>query len=87
MINRKELKARAKAQLGGGIFTSRWLTALLVCLVYSAVFGICSLPGSISGVMQNIQSISNGDITSKLAEQRGALCVLCSLAMFGGSPL
>lgn len=64
MINRKELKARAKAQLGGGIFTSRWLTALLVCLVYSAVFGICSLPGSISGIMQNIQSISNGDITS-----------------------
>ena len=40
MINRKELKARAKAQLGNGLFTSRWLTALLVCLVYSAIFGI-----------------------------------------------
>ena len=64
MINRKELKARAKAQLGSGIFTSRWLTALLVCLVYSAVFGICSLPGSISGIMQNIQSISSGDIAN-----------------------
>ena len=64
MVSRKELKSRAKAQLGGGIFTSRWLTALLVCLVYSAIFGICSLPGSISGVMQNIQSISSGDIAN-----------------------
>ena len=64
MVSRKELKSRAKAQLGGGIFTSRWLTALLVCLVYSAIFGICSLPGSISGVMHNIQSISSGDIAN-----------------------
>lgn len=64
MVSRKELKSRAKAQLGGGIFTSRWLTALLVCLVYSAIFGICSLPGSISGVMQNIQSISSGDLAN-----------------------
>ena len=60
MVSRKELKARAKAQLGGGIFTSRWLTALAVCLIASVIFALCSLPGSFSTLVQNVKSLSSG---------------------------
>ena len=41
-MTRAELKARAKAQLGGGIFKNEWLMALAVCLVASV---ICSAAG------------------------------------------
>ncbi len=37
---RQELKARAKAQLGGGIFKEKWLWAVLVCFIVTAVTGI-----------------------------------------------
>lgn len=36
-VTRQELKARAKAQLGGKIFSNLWLTALLVCLVHGVI--------------------------------------------------
>lgn len=34
-MTRQEIKARAKAQLGGNIFGSAWLLALVVCLIQS----------------------------------------------------
>ena len=39
MVSRQELKARAKAQLEGGIFTNKWLMAVLVCFIVSLVSG------------------------------------------------
>ena len=60
MVTRKELKQRAKAQLGGGIFTSRWLTALLVCFVASLLLGALNVPGAISGALQTAKTISEG---------------------------
>ena len=64
MVSRKELKNRAKVQLGSGIFSSRWMTALLVCLVYSAIVGLCSLPGSIDSFIQNVKNISSGELAN-----------------------
>lgn len=43
-----ELKAQARAQLGGGIFKNEWLTALAVCFIAMA---ICSAAGGLlSGI-------------------------------------
>ena len=39
-VTRQELKARAKAQLGGKIFHNLWLMALLVCLIYAVISGV-----------------------------------------------
>lgn len=39
-----ELKAQARAQLGGGIFKNEWLTALAVCFIAMA---ICSAAGGL----------------------------------------
>ncbi len=36
-MRRSELKARAKAQLGGQIFANQWMMALALCLIASAV--------------------------------------------------
>lgn len=58
MISRKELKQRAKAQLGGGIFTNRWLTALLVCFVSTLILNALNVPGAVSGAFQTAKSIS-----------------------------
>ena len=41
MTPNSQLKARAKAQLGG-IFQSNWLMALVVCLIYFALLGLGS---------------------------------------------
>lgn len=41
-VTRQELKARAKAQLDGGIFKNKWLMAVLVCLIVSLVSGLIS---------------------------------------------
>ena len=35
LMDRAEWKARARAQLGGGIFQNAWMTALAVCLLIS----------------------------------------------------
>ena len=36
-MSRSQMKQRARALLGGGIFKDRWMTALLVCLLTSAI--------------------------------------------------
>ena len=36
-MTRAELKAQAKAQLGGGIFKNEWLTALAACLIMTVI--------------------------------------------------
>lgn len=41
-MNRAELKARARAQLGGGIFEENWLLALVVELIAGAILGAAS---------------------------------------------
>lgn len=41
-MSRSELKALAKKQLGGGIFQSAWLLALVACLIVSAINSVAS---------------------------------------------
>jgi len=38
-MTRQEMKARAKAQLGNGIFKDNWMLALLVCLIVDIAIG------------------------------------------------
>lgn len=45
MFNRIEFKERAKAQLGGGIFTGNWLFAVIVVLLSGAIIGAVSFTG------------------------------------------
>lgn len=47
-MDRALLKANARRQLGGGIFSENWLNGLLVVLIYSAIVGAAS--SVISGV-------------------------------------
>ena len=49
-MDRATLKANARQQLGGGIFSNPWLTGLLICLIASAI------PGAISGIISGISS-------------------------------
>ena len=44
-MTRQELKDRAKAQLGNNIFGNKWLIALAVLLIYSAILGVLSATG------------------------------------------
>lgn len=45
-MDRKELKERAKAQLGGSIFSSNWVFAVLVVVIYMAIISVVSaIPG------------------------------------------
>lgn len=46
-MTRTEIKAAAKEQLGGKLFGSKWMMALLVCLIVTAVEGAATsiLPG------------------------------------------
>lgn len=45
-MDRKELKERAKAQLGGSIFSSNWVFAVLVIVIYMAIASVVSaIPG------------------------------------------
>lgn len=64
-MNRKEIKAKAKAQLGGRIFANNWMLALLVCLIFSAV---SYLPNVIPGLGQIGMIILLGPMTYGLAE-------------------
>lgn len=42
MLTRQQIKANAKAQLGGSIFSQNWLMGLLVMLVYGVIYGALS---------------------------------------------
>ena len=52
-----ELKAQARAQLGGGIFKNEWLTALAVCFIAMA---ICSAAVSLQFLKTYPTSMSFG---------------------------
>ena len=65
MVSRQELKRRAKLQLGGGIFTSRWLMALVVCLVQELLLSVGSIPGAITNGIQIFRS--SGSILEALS--------------------
>lgn len=41
-MTRYEMKERAKQSLGGGIFQSKWVMAMVVCLIQGAVIGAVS---------------------------------------------
>lgn len=45
MISNSDIRARARATLGGSIFKSEWLYALVVCLVVSAISGALAFTG------------------------------------------
>ena len=42
MFDRKQIKAKAKAQLGSNIFATNWLLALVVALIYGLILGAVS---------------------------------------------
>ena len=42
-MSRLEIKAAAKAQLGGKIFGNAWMMALLACLIFSAIMYVAGL--------------------------------------------
>ena len=42
MVSNSELRARARATLGGGIFNTRWLMALLICVIVGMVNAVAS---------------------------------------------
>ena len=50
-MDRAELKARAKAQLGNGIFQSTWLMATLVCFIQGAIVSVASSLLSVAGII------------------------------------
>lgn len=64
-MTRAELKSRAKAQLGGGIFKDNWLYAVIVILIQGALVGaINGIPGV--GTVASI--IIGGPITYGVAK-------------------
>ena len=63
-MNRAILKDKAKEQLGRNIFGNIWLTALLVCLIVSAVCGIISAIPVAGGI---VTLIITGPLTYSLA--------------------
>ena len=44
-MSRSQLKANAKAQLGGQIFSNQWMMALLLCLISGAITAAAGLLG------------------------------------------
>ena len=59
MIDRKEIKRRAKLQLGGNLFSNKWLMALAVCMIYEAVVTVVNVPGMFGGLFQFRQAIQS----------------------------
>ncbi len=59
MPTRQELKRRARVQLGGRIFSSEWLMALLVCFVAGAILSLGNTPSIISYSSQLSRIVSN----------------------------
>ncbi|MBR4727857.1 MAG: DUF975 family protein [Clostridia bacterium] len=59
MVPRQQLKQNARAQLGGGIFTSAWIVALFVCFVADLILSIASVPGVISNMSSSIDSMQS----------------------------
>lgn len=50
-MDRKELKERAKAQLGGSIFSSNWIYAVLVIVIYMAIASVVSAIPGVGGLI------------------------------------
>ena len=50
-MDRAELKARAKAQLGNGIFQNTWLMAALVCFIQGAIVSVASSLLNVAGIV------------------------------------
>lgn len=66
MIDRKELKRRAKFQLGGRIFADKWLTALLVLLIFDAIVAVLSgsnIIGTVTSMGTMIEGFQSGEFT------------------------
>ena len=76
MVTRQELKQRAKAQLGGSIFHSRWITALLVCFLSTMIMSALNMPGAVINGIQNIRMFSEGG-------SAGAFQLSVAIAPFG----
>lgn len=85
MVSRQELKQRAKAQLGGGIFTNRWLTALLVCFVASMLLSVFNVPSAVSSAIQTVHSLNNGASFTFHVSALGSLGTVAYLLL--GGPL
>jgi len=71
-MTRSEIKARARAQLGGNIFGANWLKAMLVCLIVGAIVGAASsiIPGVGSLVLTGPLSFGAAYLFLKQARDR-----------------
>ena len=74
-MDRKLLKSNAKMQLGGGIFKTNWMTALLVCLLSTILISVVSgaIYGFTGGFSFDPEVImdENADPTVLLSSVRG----------------
>ena len=64
MVDRKELKRRAKIQLGGSIFSRKWLLALVACLIFDIVLSVANVPslfGSLTQFRQIFEGFESGE--------------------------
>ena len=74
-MDRKEIKERAKEQLGRKIFGSLWMMALLVCFVFGAICAAAGtiLPGIGSMIILGPMSYGLGYIFLRQYRQGGAM--------------
>ncbi|MBR6632929.1 MAG: DUF975 family protein [Clostridia bacterium] len=68
-MNRIELKAKAKAQLGNQIFSNTWLISVIVVLITTAILGISS---AVSLLLVGIVSVALAAFFKTLAREGSA---------------
>ena len=61
MIDRAAIKETAKARLGGKIFSTPWMNALLVCLITGMIMSVPSGLSSLPSLLSNARMLANGD--------------------------
>ena len=69
MLSNRELRARAREQLGGNIFATAWLWMLLMCLIFSAIYGAASY--TVAGVIVLAGPLEYGFVKVLLDKARG----------------
>ena len=71
-MNRAQLKANAKAQLGGQLFSQQWMMALALCLIHGAVTALAGALGLGIGAVIVVGPLTVSLCGSFLAQTRYA---------------
>ena len=61
-MDRAYIKEQSKRILGGSIFSSQWMTALLICMIMSVIIGLPSSLSSLPNFTTSLRAIMNGDV-------------------------